>query len=221
MGLLGKVIGAGACLIGAGAEAIGRGIENAFLKQEKKNLEYLAKYPYRNKFIIREVKELQSDMEFARCFGVEKNFFVVYSTENNPIFLAYSTEKFRGTKYTLVDMAHNEIAVLVSRKNHCTIEFRNDICELKYSNLFDKPKFTLSNSDFRLKCNDTGKEIKVQKGSNKSAIQINKVPSDLGAKWGEYVVGCNNDADINFTILLGIAIGTVLMQSANLLVADY
>lgn len=60
----------------------------------------------------------------------------------------------------------------------------------------------------------------MQKGSNKTAIQINKVPSDLGAKWGEYVVGCNNDTDVTMTILLGIAVGTVLMQSANLLVAD-
>ena len=54
----------------------------------------------------------------------------------------------------------------------------------------------------------------------RSAIQINKIPSDLGAKWGEYVVGCNNDADVTLTILFGIAVGTVLMQSANLLVVD-
>ena len=71
-----------------------------------------------------------------------------------------------------------------------------------------------------MKCNDTGKEIRMQKGGNKTAIQINRGSSDLGAKWGEYVVGCNNDADVTLTILLGIAVGTVLMQSANLLVAD-
>ena len=46
MGLIGKAIGAGAALIGAGAEAIGKGIENAFLKQEKKNLEYFSKFLY-------------------------------------------------------------------------------------------------------------------------------------------------------------------------------
>lgn len=220
MGLIGKAIGVGASLIGAGAEAIGRGIENAFLKQEKKNLEYLANYPYKNKFIVREVKEVQSDMEFAKDFGVKKNFFVVYSSENNPVFLAYSEEKFGKYKYTLVDMAANEIAVLASKKKHCTIEYGNDTYELKYSELFDKPKFTLNNSNFKMKCNDTGKEIRVQKGGNKTAIQINKVPSDLGAKWGEYVVGCNDDTDVTLTILFGIAVGTVLMQSANLLVAD-
>ncbi len=84
--MIGKAIGAGASLIGAGAEAIGRGIENSFLKQEKKNLEFLAKYPFKNKFIVREVKEVQSDMEFAKNFGVKKNFFVVYSSENAPVF---------------------------------------------------------------------------------------------------------------------------------------
>ena len=220
MGLLGKAIGAGASLIGAGAEAIGRGIENAFLKQEKKNLEYLAKYPYKNKFIVREVKEVQSDMEFAKDFGVKKNFFVVYSSENTPVFLAYSEEKYGKCKYTLVDMAANEIAVFVSKKKHCTIEYGNDTYELKYSELFDKPKFTLNNNNFKMTCNDTGKEIRVQKSGNKTAIQINKVPSDLGAKWGEYVVGCNNDADVTLTMIFGIAVGTVLMQSANLLVAD-
>lgn len=220
MGLIGKAIGAGASLIGAGAEAIGKGIEQAFLKQEKKNLEYLDKYPYKNKFIVREVKEVQKDMEFIKDFGVEKNFFVVYSSENTPLFLTYSEEKFGKCKYTLVDMATNEIAILTSKKKQCTIEYGNDTYELKYSELFDKPKFTLSNSIFKMKWNDTAKEIKVQRGDNKTAIQINKVPSDLGAKWGEYIVGCNDDADVLLTILLGIAVGTVLMQSANLLVID-
>lgn len=220
MGLIGKAIGAGASLIGAGAEAIGRGIENSFLKQEKKNLEFLAKYPFKNKFIVREVKEVQSDMEFVKDFSVKKNFFVVYSSENAPVFLAYSEERFGKCKYTLVDMAANEIAALVSKKKLCTIEYGNDTYELKYKELFDKPQFTLNNSNFKMKCNETGKEIRVQKGGNKTAIQINKIPSDLGAKWGEYVVGCNNDADVTLTILFGIAVGTVLMQSANLLVVD-
>lgn len=220
MGLIGKAIGAGASLIGAGAEAIGKGIEQAFLKQEKKNLEYLDKYPYKNKFIIREVKEMQKDMEFIKDFGVEKNFFVIYSSENTPLFFTYSEEKFGKCKYTLVDMAANEIATLTSKKKQCTIEYGNDTYELKYRELFDKPKFTLSKSIFKMKCNDTAKEIKVQRGDNKTAIQINKVPSDLGAKWGEYIVGCNNDTDVLLTILLGIAVGTVLMQSANLLDID-
>lgn len=220
MGLIGKVIGAGASLIGAGAEAIGRGIEKAFLKQEMMNLEYLAKYPYKNKFIIREVKKVQSDMEFAKDFGVKENFFVVYSSENLPVLLAYSEEKFGKYKYTLVDMAANEIAVLVSKKKHCTIEYRNDTYELKYSELFNKPRFTINNSNYRMACNETGKEIRVQKRDSKTAIQINKVPSDLGAKWGEYIVGCNNDTDVIMTILFGIAVGTMLMQSANLLVVD-
>ena len=220
MGLIGKAIGTAASLIGAGAEAIGKEIENAFLKQEKKNLEYLAKYPYKNKFIVREVKEVQSDMKFAKDFCVKKNLFVAYSSENNPVFLAYSEEKFGKCKYTLVDMAANEIAALVSKKKNCTIEYGNDTYELKYTELFDKPKFTLKNSNFKMKCNDTGKEIRVQRGGNKTAIQINKVPSDLGAKWGEYVVGCNNGTDVILTILFGIAVGIILMQSANLLVVD-
>ena len=220
MGLIGKAIGVGASLIGAGAEAIGKGVENAFFKQEKKNLEYLEKYPYNNKFIVREVKEVQSDMEFAKDFGIKKNFFVIYSSENTPVFLAYSEENFGKYKYTLVDMAAKKIAVLISKKKQCTIEYRDDTYELKYSDLFDKPKFTLNNSNFKMKCNETGKEIRVQKGDNKTAIQINKVPSDLGAKWGEYVVGCNNNEDVTLTILFGIAVGTILMQSANLLVID-
>lgn len=206
--------------IGAGAEAIGKGIENVFLKQEKKNLEYLNKYPYNNRFLVREVKEIQNDMEFAKKLGTEKNFFVVYSLENMPIYLAYSEEKFGKCKYTLVDMAGNEIAVLISKKKHCIIEYENNTYELKYSELFDKPKFTLNNNNFKIKCNDTGKEIKVYKSDNKVAIQINKIPSDLGAKWGEYIVGCNNDGDIILTILLGIAVGILLIKSANLLVID-
>ena len=220
MGLIGKVVGTGATLIGAGAVAIGKGIEQAFLIQEKKNLEYLGIYPYKNKFIIREVKEVQGDMEFAKDLGVNKNFFTVYSSENSPVFLAYSEEKFGKCNYTLVDMAANQIAILTSKKKQCTIEYGNDTYQLKYSELFDKPKFSLNNGIFKIKCNDTGKEIKVQRGDNKTAIQINKVPSDLGAKWGEYIVGCNEDADVLLTIILGIAVGTMLMQSANLLVAD-
>lgn len=220
MGLIGKVIGAGASLIGAGAEVLCKGIDNTFLKQEKKNLEYLEKYPYKNKFIVREVKELQGDMEFAKKFDAKKNFFVVYSIEKVPVFLAHSEEKFRQCEYTLVDMAGNKIAMIITKKRHCIIKHKNDIYELKYSDLFDKPNFSLSNSNFKIKCNETGKEISVYKGDNKTAIQINKVSSDLGAKWGEYIVGCNNDEDVTLTILFGIAVGTLLMKSANLLVID-
>lgn len=218
MGLLGKVIGTGVSLIGAGAEALGKGIENAFLKQERKNLEYLSNYPYSYKFIVREVKEVQSDMNFAEEFGVKKNFFVAYSHENKPIYLAYSEEKLGKCKYTLVDMAANEVAVLVAKKKSCSIEYGNIKYELKSSELFDKRKFNLSNSDYKVTCNDLGTEIKIT--GHGSKMQINKVRSDIGMKWGEYVVGCNNGADSLLIIILGIAVGTILMQSANLLEID-
>lgn len=218
MGLLGKVIGTGACLIGAGAEALGKGIENSFLKQEKKNLEYLSNYPYNFKFIVREVKEIQNDMNFAEEFGVKKNFFVAYSQENKPIYLAYSEEQFGKCEYTLVDMAANEMAVLVAKKKSCSIEYGNTKYELKFSELFDKRKFSLSNSDYKMMSNDLGTEIKII--GNGSKMQINKIRSDLGMKWGEYVVGCNNGADSLLIIMLGIAVGTILMQSANLLEVD-
>jgi len=39
-------------------------------------------------------------------------------------------------------------------------------------------------------------------------------------KWGEYVIGCNEKQDVMLTMLLGIAVGTILMQSANLLETD-
>lgn len=77
------------------------------------------------------------------------------------------------------------------------------------------------NSDYRMECNGTGSEIKVYGKKGKHIlIQINKVPSDLRMKWGEYIIGCNERWDIMLTILLGIAVGTILMQSANLLETD-
>lgn len=215
MGLLGKVIGTGACLIGAGAEAIGKKIENSFLKQEQKNLEYLAKYPYKHKFIVREVKEVQSDMNFVKEFGLKKNFFVIYSSENIPIQLAYSEEKMGKCKYTLVDMQANELAVLVAKKKTCSIEYGNVKYELKSSEMFDKRKFSLINSGYKIDCNNTGSDLIIYGGG--SRINIQKVPSDLGMKWGEYIVGCNDSKDVMLTVVLGIAVGTILMQSANLL----
>lgn len=218
MGLLGKVLGTGIELMGAGVDALYNGIVNVFQKREKQNLEYLAKYPFINKFIIREVKEIQNDMSFAEEFGVKKNFFVAYTQKNSPIYLAYSEEGLGKCTYTLVDMAANEIAVLVAKNQRCSIEYRNVKCELKSSNLFDKRKFTLDNSEYKIESNDLGTEIKICNRNRK--MQINKVASDLGMKWGEYVVGCNQSDDSLFIILLGIAIGTILMRSANLLEAD-
>lgn len=215
MGLLGKVIGTGVSFIGAGAEALGKGIENSFLKQERKNLEYLSKYPYNYKYIVREVKEIQNDMKFAEEFGVKKNFFVAYSKENSPIYLAYSESKFGKCKYTVVDMAANEVAVLIAKKKSCSIEYGTAKYELKLSEMFDKKKFSLANSEYKIMCNDLGTEIKITKRGSK--MQINKVRSDIGMKWGEYVVGCNDGAESLLIILLGIAVGTILMQSENLL----
>ena len=90
-------------------------------------------------------------MEFAKKLETEKNFFVVYSLENMPIYLAYSEEKFGKRKYTLVDMAANEIAVIILKKKHCITEYESNTHELKYNELFDKPKFTLNNNNFNIK----------------------------------------------------------------------
>lgn len=222
MGILGKIVGAGACAIGTGFEAIGRKVEDVFVKREQKNLEYIANYPYAYKYIVREVKEIQDDMDYAKEFGLKKNFFGIYSPENEPIYLAYSEgEQFGKCKYILVDMAANEIAFLMAKKKSCIIDCGHIKDELKTSEMFNKRKFNLMNSDYRMECNDTGSEIKVygKKGKN-ILIQINKVPSDLGMKWGEYVIGCNERQDVMLTMVLGIAVGTILMQSANLLDAD-
>lgn len=222
MGILGKIVGAGACAIGAGFEAIGRKVEDVFVKREQKNLEHIANYPYAYKYIVREVKEIQENMDYAKDFGLKKNFFGIYSPENEPLYLAYSEgEKFGKCKYTFVDMAANEMAFLVAKKKSCSIECGHIKYELKSSDMFDKRKFNLTNSDYRIVCNDTGSEIKIYGKREKSiSIQINKVPSDLGMKWGEYIIGCNERQDVMLTMLLGIAVGTILMQSANLLEAD-
>ena len=82
--------------------SIGQKLEDVFVKREQKNLEYIANYPYANKYIVREVKEIQDDMDYAKEFGLKKNFFGIYSPENEPLYLAYSEgEKFGKCKYTL------------------------------------------------------------------------------------------------------------------------
>ena len=82
--------------------------------------------------------------------------------------------------------------------------------------IFDKRKFSISDDSIKIKANETSKEIKIYRDGN-VIIQINKVSSDLGVKWGEYVVGCNDKENELFTILLGIAIGIMLMKSENIL----
>ena len=125
MGILGKIVGAGASALGAGFEAIGQKLEDVFVKRE------------------------------------QKNFFGIYSPENEPLYLAYSEgEKFGKCKYTFVDMAANEKAFLVAKKKSCIIECGHIKYELKSSEMFDKRKFNLVNSDYRMECNDTGSEIK-------------------------------------------------------------
>ena len=42
MGILGKIVGAGASAIGAGFEAIGQKLEAVFVKRKQENLEYIA-----------------------------------------------------------------------------------------------------------------------------------------------------------------------------------
>ena len=75
MGLLGK-------LVGVGAGIIGRNIENAFEKQEQRNIEYLLRYPYTHKYLIREVKHTMDDMNHAKEVGVEGDFFTVFNVSN-------------------------------------------------------------------------------------------------------------------------------------------
>lgn len=223
MGLLGKVIGAGACLVGAGAEAIGRGIENAFLKQEKKNMEYLSKYPYKHKFVVREVKHKMDDMSYAEHYGLDKDFFTLSDINNQPVYVAKNVGASGKHRYVVMDMEQVGIAavecksaLLSSNKRNCTIEFNNEKFELSTNVVFDKRKFGISNSDIKIDVNETGKEIKVRK-NGKVLFQINKISSDLGMKWGEYVIGCNNENDRLFMILFSIGVGAMLIESENLL----
>lgn len=114
-------------------------------------------------------------------------------------------------------MKGNQLALFVSKKTHCTIKHDNKSFEIKYSNYFDKPKFSLNNNFFNIECYKNAKKIIIKKNKHNVMVEINKIPSDLGCNWGEYIVGCNQDTDIMLAILFGVAIGTLLIQSDNLL----
>lgn len=74
----------------------------------------------------------------------------------------------------------------------------------------------MPNSDLSVECDDTGKEIKML-SKRKKIMQINKVASDLGVKWGEYIIGCNDPEYSEQLILMSISIGMMLVESDNLL----
>lgn len=223
MGLLGKLVGAGACLIGAGAETIGKKIDNAFVKQEQKNLEYLSNYPYSHKYLIRKVKHTMDDMSYVKEVGIEGDVFTVFNVNNEPTYFARNAHSPRKQRYEVMDMHYSEIAVieckkaiLSSDKRTCDIYMGDNRFTLSSNVIFDKRKFSISDDSIKIKANETSKEIKIYWEGN-VIIQINKVSSDLGVKWGEYVVGCNDKENELLTILLGIAIGIMLMKSENIL----
>lgn len=223
MGILGKVIGAGASLIGAGAQAIGKKIEDAFLKQQSKNLEYLSKYPYKYKYIVREVKDRLDDMAFAENYGLEENFFAVYNTENEPIIVTKPLSSTSKLKCTVIELSGKELARLEikkaffsSSKQRCVISTQGKKLEIGTSVSCDKRKFSIPNSDLSVECNDTVTKIKILI-NKKKIMQINKVTSDLGVKWGEYIIGCDDPEYQELLILLSIGIGMMLIESDNLL----
>lgn len=223
MGILGKVIGAGTSLIGAGAQAIGKKIEDAFLKQQQKNLEYLSKYPYNYRFIVREVKRKMDDMVFAKKHDLRENFFAVYNVENEPIIVTKPLSSTSQQKCVVIDLAGKELARLEikkalfsSSKQTCVISTQGRQYEIGTNVSFDKRKFSMPNSEFTLDCDDTGKEIIIF-SKRKKIMQINKVASDLGVKWGEYIIGCNDPEYREQLVLLSIGIGMMLVTSDNLL----
>lgn len=223
VGILGKVIGAGASLIGAGAQAIGKKIEDAFLKQQQKNLEYLSKYPYKHKYIVREVKRKMDDMVFTQDLGLYENFFAVYNAENEPIIVTKPLSSNTQQKCVVMDLTGKELArieikkaLFSSSKQNCVISTQGNKYEIGTSVSFDKRKFSMPNSDLSVECDDTGKEIKML-SKRKKIMQINKVASDLGVKWGEYIIGCNDPEYSEQLILLSIGIGMMLVESDNLL----
>lgn len=223
MGILGKVIGAGASLIGAGAQAIGKKIEDAFLKQQQKNLEYLSKYPYKYRYIVREVKRKMDDMTFAQGYDLHENFFAVYNAENEPIIVTKPLSPTSQQKCAVIELAGKELARLEikkalfsSSKQTCVISTQEGQYAIGTNVSFDKRKFSMPDSEFILDCDETGKEIKIL-SKRKKIMQINKVASDLGVKWGEYIIGCNDPEYSEQLILLSIGIGMMLVESDNLL----
>ena len=223
VGILGKVIGAGASLIGAGAQAIGKKIEDAFLKQQQKNLEYLSKYPYKYKYIVREVKRKMDDMVFTQDLGLSENFFAVYNAQNEPIIVTKPLSSNSQQKCVVIDLAGKELArienkkaLFSSSKQNCVISTQDKKYEIGTSVSLDKRKFSMPNCDLSVECDDTGKEIKIV-SKRKKIMQINKVASDLGVKWGEYIIGCDAPEHSEQLILLSISIGMMLVESDNLL----
>ncbi len=223
MGFLGKVIGSGFSLIGSGAQVIGKRIEDAFSKQEKKNLEYLAQYPYKHKFIVREVKHRTDDMRFAKNIGVEQDFFTVYNAENVPILIAKPLSLSNTLKYSIIDLSTVEIAkieckkaLFSSTKQNCVIEIHNKTHALSTNVLFDKRKFSCDDNNLQINCDETGKEVRIF-SQKKIVMQINKVASDLGMKWGEYVIGCTEQEYAETLIMFALGIGIMLIDSPNIL----
>ena len=53
-------------------------------------------------------------------------------------------------------------------------------------------------------------------GIGKTAI-MEQVASDLGVKWGEYIIGCNDPEYREQLVLLSIGVGMLLVTSDNLL----
>lgn len=103
-----------------------------------------------------------------------------------------------------------------SSKQNCVISAQGRQYEIGTNVSFNKRRFSIPNSEFTLVCDDTGKEIIIF-SKRKKIMQINKVASDLGVKWGEYIIGCNEPEYSEQLILISISIGMMLVESDNLL----
>ena len=223
MGILGKIVGVGAVALGNGVAAIGKSIENGFEKQRKNNMVYMEKYPFKCKFLIREVKHKMDDMKYVEHFGVEDEFFVVYDFDDKPVYITSSGSEKGKCSFAVMDMNRKEVSninvtasMFNSEKRICQIKWNNELIDISTNNSFDKRSFSVSGNTYRITSNDVGKEIKIYE-HNRLIVQMNKLPSDLGMKWGEYVIGFEKESDKMLSITFSIVVGILLIESANLL----
>lgn len=220
MGLINKTFDLAKKATGAVVDAAGKKIAEAKQKKEEEEKRFIAEFPYKYRYIIRQKDSVSIDLVLWDV--LERDSYVIYNADEEPVYIANGTVLL-GKHHFVITNPQKQVMGKVKKalfnvpipfmkeRKTCTIELTDqEIFEMETCISFNEREFTVSKSGITIKADNREKEFRVyDKKDKKPIIHIYKVRSDEGFFKDKYFVGFDEETNKMLALLMTIGIDTI------------
>lgn len=188
-------------------------------KREEKERQFIAKFPYKYRYILRQKDSVSIDL--ILWDALERDSYVIYNSNEEPVYIAKGT-MMMGKHHFIVTNPEKKVLGKVNKalfnvpipfmkeRKTCSIELPDqNPFEMETCISFNEREYTISNG-MSIKSDNREREFQIyNKTSPKPIIHIYKICSGDGFFSDKYFVGFDEETYKTLALLLTIGIDTI------------